>query len=104
MSTSGSTGAPRIVEVPHLAVARLVFALEGVPIGRGSRILAAAPVSFDASTFELWGSLLRGGACVIHRGPLLDPNELRELVAEHGVTTAFLTTAVLALRSEADGA
>ncbi len=54
--TSGSTGLPKGVEVPHRAVVRLVKDQTYASLGEDSRILHLAPLTFDASTFEILGS------------------------------------------------
>jgi amino acid adenylation domain-containing protein len=94
MYTSGSTGRPKGVCVPHQAVVRLVKNTNYVKLGPHEVILQLSPLSFDASTFDIWGSLLNGGKLVLmpSRRPSLD--EICEMVAEHRVTTMFLTTAL----------
>jgi amino acid adenylation domain-containing protein len=88
--TSGSTGRPKGVGVPHRAVARLVgggFA----DLGPAQTFLHLSPLSFDASTFEIWAPLLTGGRLAIHPpGPLL-AEELARVLAEEKVTTLWLT-------------
>ena len=51
----------------------------------------AAPLEFDASTFEIWGALLTGGRLAILSGPALDPGRLERFVADKRVTTLWLT-------------
>jgi non-ribosomal peptide synthetase component F len=63
--TSGSTGVPKGVGRPHRGVLRLVKD-GGFVDDRGPRRLpAAGPVSFDASTLEIWGALLNGCRLVL---------------------------------------
>ncbi|MBZ4423347.1 non-ribosomal peptide synthetase, partial [Myxococcus sp. RHSTA-1-4] len=55
--------------------------------------LLIAPVSFDASTLELWGPLLHGARLVVF--PPHSPSDLKELEAvltKHEVTTLHLTS------------
>ena len=66
--TSGSTGVPKGVEVRHRGVLRLLFGVDYASFGPGEVFLQLAPVSFDASTLELWGPLLHGGRCVLFPG------------------------------------
>ena len=65
MYTSGSTGTPKGVAVPHRGVIRLLFGIDYVRLGPEENLLQLAPISFDASTFEIWGALLHGGRCVL---------------------------------------
>jgi amino acid adenylation domain-containing protein len=89
--TSGSTGGAKGVEVPHRAVLRLVRNQEYVSLGPHERVLAFAPLAFDASTFEIWGALLNGGALVVAPPGPLSPNELEDVVTTGQVTTMWLT-------------
>jgi amino acid adenylation domain-containing protein len=62
--TSGSTGLPKGVAVPHRAVAAYASA-PGLELAPGMRVLQLAPLAFDASTFEIWSTLVHGGECVL---------------------------------------
>ena len=90
--TSGSTGRPKGVMIEHRAIVRLVRDTNYCEFGPKTAFLMNAPMSFDASTFEIWGALLNGGRVVVM--PPGDPSlpELGRVIREHGVTTAFLTT------------
>ncbi|WP_163997839.1 non-ribosomal peptide synthase/polyketide synthase, partial [Pyxidicoccus caerfyrddinensis] len=90
--TSGSTGRPKGVGTPQAAVLRTVFGNDYAHLGPDETFLLIAPVSFDASTLELWGSLLHGARLVVF--PPHSPSDLKELEAvltKHGVTTLHLT-------------
>ena len=63
--TSGSTGLPKGVIVPHRGVVRLVKSTNYAEFNSGEVFLQLAPLTFDASTFEIWGCLLNGGKLVI---------------------------------------
>ncbi|MCU0577970.1 MAG: amino acid adenylation domain-containing protein, partial [Desulfobacterota bacterium] len=52
--TSGSTGHPKGVEVRHRGVVRLLFGQDYARLGPQERVLQLAPLTFDASTFEIW--------------------------------------------------
>ncbi|MFB8182439.1 amino acid adenylation domain-containing protein [Streptomyces sp. NPDC055966] len=94
MFTSGSTGRPKGVAVPHGAVAELVTAPDYVTLTARDRVLFHSPMTFDASTFEVWGALANGAAvvvCTVQRPSLED---LARHVERHGVTVAFFTTAL----------
>jgi amino acid adenylation domain-containing protein len=97
MYTSGSTGRPKGVEVPHRAVVRLVKNTDFAEFGPEQVFLQMAPVSFDASTLELWGPLLNGGRLVLYPGTTPSLEELGATLMEHGVTTLWLTAGLFHL-------
>ncbi|HEY0481708.1 MAG TPA: amino acid adenylation domain-containing protein, partial [Kofleriaceae bacterium] len=94
MYTSGSTGQPKGVQIEHRSIVRLVGRVTYVQLDPDTRFLHAAPLGFDASTLELWGPLLHGGACVVHRDPIPTGRGLARAIAAHGVTSAWLTAAL----------
>ncbi|WP_344668509.1 amino acid adenylation domain-containing protein [Catenulispora yoronensis] len=89
--TSGSTGAPKGVCVPHLGVIRLALGADYLGLEPGDRMLRLSPLAFDASTLELWGALLNGATLEVYTDPLPSPSELGEFLVERGVTVAWLT-------------
>jgi amino acid adenylation domain-containing protein len=91
MYTSGSTGTPKGVAVPHRAVVRLVKNTNYASFSRDETFLQLAPISFDASTFEIWGALLNGGKLAVMPPALPTLKGIGCAIAEHGVTTLWLT-------------
>lgn len=92
MFTSGSTGAPKGVCVPHRGVVRLVQGQRYARRGLHEVLLQLAPVAFDASTFEIWAALLHGGTLAFPDAQQPSLAEIGDAVREHGVTTLWLTT------------
>ncbi|TWB37257.1 non-ribosomal peptide synthetase [Nitrospirillum pindoramense] len=93
MFTSGSTGTPKGVHSTHEAVVSLVCDTDYLAVAPTDRLMAFAPLSFDASTFEMWAALLNGASL------LLPPvrtglDELAELVAAEKVSILWMTTAL----------
>jgi amino acid adenylation domain-containing protein len=97
MFTSGSTGEAKGVVVPHRAITRLVVGTNYIRISKDDKILQLSPLSFDASTFEIWGALLNGATLVLSREDAVDPNAIKRDVAESGVTIMWLTAALFHL-------
>ena len=91
MYTSGSTGEPKGVAVPHRGVVRLVRGADYARLGPDETILQFAPLSFDASTFEIWGALLNGGRLVMAPPGVVSVDDLGVLLEHHAVTTLWLT-------------
>ncbi|MDP9099122.1 MAG: condensation domain-containing protein, partial [Verrucomicrobiota bacterium] len=90
MYTSGSTGAPKGVAVTHRGVVRLVKGTNYATFS-GETFLQLAPISFDASTFEIWGALLNGGKLVVMPPAPPSLQEIGDAIREKGVTTLWLT-------------
>ncbi|MGW6206504.1 amino acid adenylation domain-containing protein [Streptomyces sp. NPDC055089] len=101
MFTSGSTGLPKGVGVTHADVSALA-ADRNWDDGAADAVLMHSAYVFDASTFEIWAPLLNGGRVVVAPEGTLQPAVLRGLVARHGVTAAFLTTALFNVLAETD--
>ncbi|MGW4059295.1 non-ribosomal peptide synthetase [Amycolatopsis sp. NPDC004747] len=99
--TSGSTGEPKGVSVPHRAVVRLVHHAGYVRTGPGETMLRLAPLAFDASTLELWGALLTGATLEVYPADALpSPTELGEFLRTRGVSVAWLTAGLFRLVEE----
>ncbi|HET6345278.1 MAG TPA: AMP-binding protein, partial [Myxococcota bacterium] len=80
--------------VTHRNVARLVRGVSYVVLDHNTTILQLAPLSFDASTFELWGALLQGGRCVLMPAGPVSASQLGEALVRHEVETLWLTAAL----------
>ncbi|GLF99156.1 non-ribosomal peptide synthetase [Streptomyces yaizuensis] len=101
--TSGSTGVPKGIGVTDRDVVALASdaRFHG---GAHERVLLHSPLAFDASVYELWVPLLNGGRVVLGPPGDLTPHRVRELVARHGVTALWLTSALFNLVVEEDAA
>lgn len=97
MFTSGSTGTPKGVIVPHRAIVRLVSAQNFLNFSPNETFLLHSPLSFDASTLELWGALLHGGCLAVAPPHTIAVSEYHHLVERYEVTTLWMTSAIFHL-------
>lgn len=98
--TSGSTGRPKGVSVTHRNVVRLVKDTNYLPFTPDEIFLQFAPISFDAATLEIWGSLLNGAQLVIFPPHMPSLAELGRVLRQHRVTTLWLTAGLFHLMVE----
>ncbi|WGD52053.1 amino acid adenylation domain-containing protein [Bradyrhizobium sp. CB1650] len=91
MFTSGSTGEPKGVVIPHQGVLHLVdWAHSDLRIGPGDRLTNVNPIYFDNSVFDIYAGLLNGAAIVALdalRGRR--PADLVDEIARSGCTFFF---------------
>ncbi|MGG6314569.1 amino acid adenylation domain-containing protein, partial [Paenibacillus macerans] len=91
--TSGSTGQPKGVMVEHRNVVRLVQNAGFIPFGAQDRMAQTGAISFDASTFELFGALLNGGTLYpVPKEILLDAAGFAGFLRERQIGTLWLTS------------
>ncbi|HEX3648190.1 MAG TPA: AMP-binding protein, partial [Pseudonocardiaceae bacterium] len=94
--TSGTTGTPKGVVLPHRAVTDLVVTSNVLTVHREDCVPLTANPAFDAFNWELWSTLSSGGRLLIlDRQTVLDPEALADAIQKHGVTVMFLTTGLL---------
>ncbi|WP_261888099.1 non-ribosomal peptide synthetase [Vibrio rhizosphaerae] len=92
MYTSGSTGQPKGVVVPHRGIARLVLNNGYMAVQPSDRVAFAANPAFDATTLEVWAPLLNGAAVVvIEQETLLDVAAFAQALSAHQVSILWLT-------------
>jgi amino acid adenylation domain-containing protein len=95
--TSGSTGQPKGVSITHRNVVRLVKETNYAAFGPDEVFLQLAPISFDASTFEIWGSLLHGAQLAVMPPQVPTLEKLGSALRANGVTTLWLTAGLFHL-------
>ncbi|AOX04306.1 hypothetical protein BJP34_14360 [Moorena producens PAL-8-15-08-1] len=100
MYTSGSTGLPKGVNIRHQGVVRLVKNTNYIKLTEEEIFLQLAPISFDAATFEIWGSLLNGGTLVVMPPHKPSLGEIGTAIRENQVTTLWLSAGLFQLMVE----
>ncbi|CAI6340684.1 unnamed protein product [Periconia digitata] len=97
MFTSGSTGRPKGVMVEHRGIVRLVKGGNLSQLLPPSGVMAhIANLAFDASTWEIYATILNGGTLVcVDYMTVLDYHSLGNIFATERVQTALLTPALL---------
>lgn len=91
MYTSGSSGVPKGACIEHRSIVRLVRDTNYADFSQDHVFLQFAPVSFDASTFEIWGPLLNGARLVIYPPDFTSFREFGDFLLREQVTTLWLT-------------
>jgi amino acid adenylation domain-containing protein/FkbM family methyltransferase len=91
--TSGSTGAPKGVEVTHGALVNFLLSMQRMPgFTPEDTLLAVTTLSFDIAGLEIYLPLLAGGRVVIaSREEARDPHRLASLIRTSGCTVMQAT-------------
>jgi len=92
--TSGSTGVPKGVEIRHRSLVRRLHGIDYVTLDPDTRMLHQAPLGFDISGLELWGSLFNGGTIVVHDEVAPTAARLRDTISRHGANAAIMAGAL----------
>ncbi len=101
MYTSGSTGKPKGVMITHRNIVSTVKDTTYVNFCQTDSVLHAAPISFDAATFEIWGALLNGlDLHIIPEKVVHDFNAFADYVRNRPISIAWLTSALFNLLTE----
>src|SRR5947209_2181009 len=93
--TSGSTGRPKAAAVSHRSMIRLLRETNYIQFKGDEVVAQTVNMSFDPSTFEIWGALLNGcRLAIISNEVLLDVERFAAEIIDKGVQVMFLATAL----------
>lgn len=96
MFTSGSTGTPKGVCSTHEGIVRLAFEPNYIHQLKPLRMMQIAPLSFDASTLEIFVTLLNGGTLYPHTGPT-EVASIGQSMVQHKISHLWITTGLFNL-------
>lgn len=100
--TSGTTGNPKGVMIPHRAVVNVISWLQSAfPLGEPDRVLQHISISFDPSVLEILAPLTAGGRLVLAKpGAHQDPAYLVRAIIQHRITVLHLVPSMLRMLLE----
>ncbi|MGM9977963.1 MAG: amino acid adenylation domain-containing protein [Clostridium sp.] len=94
--TSGTTGKPKGTMIEHKNVLRLVKNTNYINFNDiNINILQTGSLSFDASTFEIWGALLNGGRLYLAESEIFTNSQsLKKMIYDNNINIMWLTSAL----------
>jgi amino acid adenylation domain-containing protein/thioester reductase-like protein len=96
--TSGTTNAPKAVQISARSILQVVFHAPFEPVRASDVVAHVNNSSFDVSLFDIWAPLLRGARIVVlDKTVLLDLPVMAEHINRFGITVMATTTALLNL-------
>lgn len=92
MFTSGTTGRPKGVVLPHRSIVRMLVDTDWLALGPDTVTLHSSAFAFDTSIIDIFAALLHGGTVVIPPDGALSLHQLADAIQSHGVNTLWLTS------------
>lgn len=91
MFTSGTTGNPKGVVINHIGVSRFIEHPTHIFVSPNDTFIQTSSVAFDASTYEIWVSILNGAELVLVDNTF-DFLTLGKVIKQYGISILWLTT------------
>ncbi len=101
MYTSGSTGWPKGVVIPHRGVTRLAINNGFLQVDTSDCFVHHSNPAFDASTFEVWGALLNGAkVLIVSEALVLQPARFAEQLTRERASVLWLSVGLFGQAAE----
>ncbi|WP_405167425.1 amino acid adenylation domain-containing protein [Nocardia sp. NBC_01499] len=103
--TSGSTGVPKGVDVPHSGAMNTIDAVNAwFEVGAGDRVLGLSALEFDASVYDMFGMFSVGGAVIaLDAQQRAEATTWVELIRHHRVSILNCVPSMLDMILEVGG-
>ncbi len=93
--TSGSTGQPKGVVLPHRALTGLIRNPRYLTITEHDRVLSSSSIAFDAASFEIWTALANSATLVcVDYETILNPEAFADFLDREEITVMWVTSAL----------
>ncbi|MBQ8044142.1 MAG: amino acid adenylation domain-containing protein [Clostridia bacterium] len=95
MYTSGTTGVPKGITIPHKGITRLLLNTNLVDYSDKETMLVSGSTTFDTSGFEIWGAMFYGMTLhLIRKKNILMPKYYESYIKSNGITTTLIPTPI----------
>lgn len=95
--TSGSSGKPKGIAVPHRSILGFTFDQRMVHLQNKPISLHYSSISWDVFVLETWPALVNGGRCVLYNKKIPTSNDLKSLIKKYQINTLWLTKSLFDL-------
>jgi len=93
--TSGTTGVPKGIAIPHKGITRLLLNTNLVSYTDKETMLVSGSTTFDTSGFEIWGAMFYGMTLhLMRKKDILTPKYYEKYLRDNNITTTLIPTPI----------